>query len=587
LAGIDKYELLSDLAKRRGFFWPSFEIYGGVSGYIDLGPLGSKLKRNLEERWLKFFVHRHGFVTITSPVINPEKIFIASGHIEHFKDLIVSCRNCNRHFRADQVITEAMPGRADIATEAMTAKEIDQFVEENHIRCPECGGSLTQSEHFSTMFRTNIGPYGDLLGYGRPEAAQGIFVDFKRVYEVCRERLPIGIAQIGTVMRNEISPRQGPIRLREFTIMELEFFFDPDEPGCEFMERVGNVELPLLLGEERERGSSKIIRLLAPEAAARGYVRNEWSAYFMAVSVEFANSLGIPFEKQRFEEKLVTERSHYSTQTFDHQVWLDRWGWVEIAGHAYRTNFDLSAHIKYSGVDLSIFKPYPTPVEKKVTVVIPNETALGPLLREKTQSVVESLVSAKPEEIRKAFAESGYFEVQGFRVLPSHVRFEERHVRETGKRVVPHVVEPSFGAERIAYATLEHAYTRVSDRVVLRLPIDLAPVQMMVFPLMTKDGLAEVASDVASFLLEQDFDVEYDASGTIGRRYARADEIGVPISITVDYQSLKDGTVTLRDRDTWRQVRNEWRNIPDLMRGFLRGKLAFSELGKSVEVAYE
>lgn len=587
LTGLDKYELLSDLAKRRGFFWPSFEIYGGVSGYLDLGPLGTRIKRRIEDRWLQLFVYQHGFAAISTPVITPDRVFMASGHIEHFKDLMVTCEQCHRHFKADHVITEAMPGRTDIATEAMSAQEIDAFIGENRIRCPECGGPLSRSEYFSTMFKTNIGPYGDVVGYGRPEAAQGMFVDFKRVYETSRQKLPLGIAQIGTVMRNEISPRQGPIRLREFTIMELEFFFDPEERGCEYMGRVGGVELPLLLAKDREQKQSQLTKVLASEAASRGFVIYDWLAYFMALSVRFASSLGIPLDKQRFEEKLPTERSHYSAQTFDHQIWLDRWGWVEIAGHACRTNFDLSAHIKASGVDLSIFKPYPIPVEKKVTVVVPLESALGPMLKEKTSTVVQTLASANPEELKRAFKDAGYFDVQGFKVLPSHLRFEDRIIRETGRRFTPHVVEPSFGAERIVYSMLEYAYTRVKDRVVLRIPADLAPLQMMVCPLMAKDGLPEIGREIVDFLAMQGFDVEYDDAGTIGKRYARADEIGVPISITLDYQTMKDQTVTLRDRDTWQQVRNEWKAVPELVRAFMKGKVLFSALGAPVEVTYE
>jgi len=526
-------------------------------------------------------------VEISTPVVTPEKVFMASGHIEHFKDLMVSCGNCRRHFKADYAITEAMPGRTDIAIEAMAAGEIDSLIRANHVRCPECGGELGRAEYFSTMFRTNIGPYGDLTGYGRPEAAQGMFVDFKRVYETTRERLPLGIAQIGTVMRNEISPRQGPIRLREFTIMELEFFFDPEEPGCEFIDRVKDVELPLLLAKAREAQKDDITRVQAHEAAKLGYVKTEWSAYMMALSVKFASSLGIPLDRQRFEEKLPGERSHYSAQTFDHQIWLDRWGWVEIAGHAYRTNFDLSAHIEYSGVDLSVFKPYETPVERKTTAIVALESVLGPALREKTRPVVDALSAADPEEVMRAFNQFGYFDVQGFKVLPSHVRFEDRTIRETGRRVIPHVVEPSFGAERIVYSTLEYAYSRVKDRVVLKLPAHLVPVQVMVLPLMAKDGLPEIAATIADFLASEDFEVEYDDSGTIGRRYARADEVGVPVAVTVDYQTREDGTVTLRDRDTWRQVRNDWKIIPGLVRGFLRGQLDFSRLGTPVDVSYE
>ena len=587
LAGVDKYELLSDLAKRRGFFWPSFEIYGGLSGYLDLGPLGAKLKRRIEDKWLNLFVYQHGYAAISTPVITPERVFIASGHVDHFKDLMVTCLQCNRHYKADYVITEAMPARTDIAIEAMSASEIDAFIADNHVRCPECGGPLSKAEFASTMFKTTIGPYGDLTGYGRPEAAQGIFIDFKRVFESSREKLPLGVAQVGTVMRNEISPRQGPIRLREFTIMEMEFFFDPEEPKCPYLHRVRETILPILLSKEREHGSSEIELISPPEAAKQKLVLNEWMAYFMALSVEFVQSLGIPPDKQRFEEKLPAERSHYSSQTFDHQIWLDRWGWVEIAGHAYRTDFDLSAHIKNSGADLSIFKSYETSIEKTLTTIVPLDSVLGPMLREKSKKVIEALKAADPEEVKRGLDKSGYFDVDGFKVLPSHVRFEERTVRETGKRVIPHVVEPSFGAERLVYSALEYAYTRFKDRVVLKLPPDLAPTRVMVFPLMPKDGLPEIASGVQELLLKHGFETEYDESGTIGRRYARADEIGVPLSVTVDYKTKEDGTVTVRNRDTWEQIRNEWTKLPEIATRFLKGETEFRELGTPVQVGYE
>ena len=587
MAGIDKYELLSDLAKRRGFFWPSFEIYGGISGYLDLGPLGSKLKRRIEDKWLKTFVDQHGYASISTPVITPEKVFLASGHVAHFKDLMVTCAQCKRHFKADHVIVQAMPARTDIATEAMSGDEIDRFISENHIRCPECGGVLGKCEFFSTMFKTNIGPYSDIVGYGRPEAAQGMFVDFKRVFEATRERLPLGIAQIGTVMRNEISPRQGPIRLREFTIMEMEFFFDPEESKCPYLERVEGTSLPILLAEEREQGKDEIIELNPRQAVKGGKIITEWGAYFMALSIEFVTALGIPKEKQRFEEKMPAERSHYSSQTFDHQIWLDRWGWVEVAGHAYRTDFDLAAHIRLSGADLSIFKPYDKPIAKKTRVVVPQESVLGPLLREKARATVDALKVVKPEDIEDSFAKVGFFEIHGLKILPSHVRIEEKTEKEAGRRVVPYVVEPSFGAERLVYSALEYAYTRSRDRVILKLPMGLAPTQLMVFPLMAKNGLPEIASDVQRALIAAGLETDYDEAGTIGRRYARADEIGVPLSVTVDYKTKADQTVTIRDRDSWHQVRSDWRKIPEHARRYFRGEIGFSELGTPLEVAYE
>jgi glycyl-tRNA synthetase len=318
-----------------------------------------------------------------------------------------------------------------------------------------------------------------------------------------------------------------------------------------------------------------------------GKIITEWGAYFMALSIEFAEALGIPREKQRFEEKMPAERSHYSSQTFDHQIWLDRWGWVEVAGHAYRTDFDLSGHIKLSGADLSIFKPYEKPITKVSKVVVPQQSVLGPLLREKTRTTVDALKAVNPQEIEDSFAKSGFFIIQGFKLLPSHVRIEEKTGKEAGRRIVPHVVEPSFGAERLVYSALEYAYTRSQDRVVLRLPLDLVPTQLMVFPLMVKDGLPEIASEVRRGLMAVGLEVDYDEAGTIGRRYARADEIGVPLSVTVDYKTKQDQTVTIRDRDSWRQVRSDWRSIPEGASRYLRGELGFSELGTPVEVSYE
>ncbi len=388
-------------------------------------------------------------------------------------------------------------------------------------------------------------------------------------------------------MRNEISPRQGPIRLREFTIMEMELFFDPNEASCPYLDQVKGTLLPILLAKERERKGSQDIHVSPRDAVSKGIVLTEWMAYFMALSVEFVESLGIPSDKQRFEEKMVAERSHYSSQTFDHQIRLDRWGWVEIAGHAYRTDFDLAAHIKSSGADLSIFKPYDSPISRKVKSVVPIDSVLGPLLREKSKPVIDTLRSINPDEVMNGFEKFGFFEVQGFKILPTHVRFEEQTIREAGRRVVPYVVEPSFGAERLVYSALEHAYTRYKDRVVLRLPKNLAPTQVMIFPLMAKDGLPELATEIQTRLSESGLEVELDESGTIGRRYARADEVGVPLSVTVDYRSKEDKTVTIRDRDTWKQVRGDWKELPEAVLRFFRGETEFDALGTPVETDYE
>ena len=574
----DKYEMVADLAKRRGYFWPSFEIYGGVSGFLDLGPLGTAMKRRIIEKWLDTFIRRHGFVEISTPVITPERIFEASGHVAHFKDSMVGCLNCKRRFKADNLLKEA----ANINAEAFSLSEIEQAINEKQIRCVECGGQLSKPEYFSTMFRTSIGPYSESVAYGRPEAAQGMFVDFKRVYESLRERMPIAIAQIGTALRNEISPRQGPIRLREFTIMEFEFFYDPEESACPHISEVAEEEVRILPLQLRDKGIEEPATATIRQVLDKKFVISEWSAYFMGLSQRFMSGLGIPPASQRFLEKSPNERAHYSSQTYDHEILLDRWGWVEMAGHANRSTHDLSSHIKGSGSDLTVFKKYDAPVIRKERVARPIDSAIGPAFKAQAVTVKKLIESAKTTDIEQSIKEKGFYMAGEFKVLPTHVKFDWIETKESGRRFVPEVVEPSFGAERLLYAALEYAYTQVKDRVVLNIPVDIAPIQASVFPLMAKDGLDDKARSVCDVLRRARFDVDYDESGTIGRRYARADEIGVPIAITIDYDTLKDETVTLRDRITWKQVRTPITSLVDKLRAYFEESRPFSTLGTPI-----
>ena len=574
----DKYELLAETARRRGFFWPSFEIYGGVGGFIDYGPLGIGLRRKIEEKWRDFFVRREGLLELDTPIIVPEKVFQASGHVDHFKDPVIECLSCKRSYRTDHLLKE----KAHVDAEALSLDEMDLAIKKNLVRCPECGGELSKPKQLGTMFKTTIGPYIESTAYGRPETAQGMFIDFKRLYEIGRERLPLGIAQIGRSLRNEISPRQGPIRLRELNMMEFEFFFDPEAPQPRVTEEVKDEVIRLVPAGKRLRGNEEPIELTIAEALQRNYILNAWSAYFMVQSRRFVDMLGIPPERQRFHEKLPNERAHYSAQTYDHEVLLDRWGWVELAGHAYRTDFDLRAHMLGSGVDMSVFKAYDRPVRKSVRKLVPQLHVLGKKFGEKTRIIAGEIARQDLATVEKAFSTKGWLEIGESRVGPEDVKIVEEIVEETGTRFIPHVVEPSFGSDRLLYAVLEYAYSREKDRVVLHIPRDLAPVQAAVFPLMAKNGLAEKALQLYKVLLNEGFDVEYDETGSIGRRYARADEAGVPIAITVDYDTVEDETVTLRDRDTWKQVRANIPRVPELLEAYVRKRIEFEQMGKPV-----
>ncbi|MCX6660218.1 MAG: glycine--tRNA ligase [Candidatus Bathyarchaeota archaeon] len=547
----DKYEKVIELGRRRGFFWPSYEIYGGAGGFLDFGPAGVALKRKIENKWRDFFLKRHGFLEIETPIITPEKIFRASGHVEHFKDPMIECKICKRVFRADHLLRDLGVKN----TESMTLTELRNEFETRGTVCPECGGQLLEPRHMQTMFQTTIGPYTEAIAYGRPEAAQGIFVNFRRLFEVAREQFPIGVGQVGHALRNEISPRQGPIRLREFTIMEFEFFFDPEEPQCPLLKDVQDVEVRVIPIQSRKEKSEEPLQMSLRDAVDRKVILVEWMAYFMGLSQQFIGELGIPQDKQRFLEKLPSERAHYSAQTFDQEIYLDRWGWTEISGHAYRTSYDLSRHMDQSGVDNRVFRPYPRPVEVEEKRLVPDVDAIRKTFGDDFPKVMELVGTVDQGLLEDALTKKGSYEIDGFTITQNHVKAKTLKRKETGKRIVPHVVEPSFGADRLVYSAMEYAYSIKEDRVVLGLPKDIAPFQVVVLPLLKKSDLVEKANKIYRMLLEAKIDTYCDEVGSIGRRYARADEIGVPLAVTVDYETLTDGTLTVRHRDTWKQVR--------------------------------
>jgi glycyl-tRNA synthetase len=504
----EKVEKIMELAKRRGLFWPSYEIYGGTSGFVTFGPLGAVLKRRIEDKFRQFYVRPLGILEIESSMILPSKVFEASGHVEHFKEPMVECTKCRRKFRADHLLQEQVK-MSDTETEKLSLSELKDEIEKHNVRCVECGGVLGEPKYFMTMFTTTIGPYSDAVGYGRPEAAQSIFVEFRRLWEQARERLPFGVVQIGHVLRNEISPRQGPIRLREFTIMDVEFFFDPEEPNCAPLKDVENETFRLVRAEAKLKGEKEPISVTVKDALQKGYIKAEWQAYFMALAQRFLRELGVPDEKQRFMEKLDWERAHYSAQSFDQEIYLERWGWTEVSGHAYRTDYDLKSHMDASGVDMRAFKE--------------------------------------------------------------------------GRRFIPHVVEPSFGSDRLVYVAVEYAYQAKKDRAVLSLSRELAPIQVGIYPLLGKDGLPDKAWQIYQMLIKEGFMADYDESGSIGRRYARADEAGTPLGITIDYDTLKDDSATIRDRDSWKQVRTPIDQLAMMLRDYFNHKKEFEDLGRLVK----
>ncbi len=443
------------LCKRRGFVFPGSEIYGGLANTYDYGPLGALMMRNIQNLWWENFVTKRSDVygLDTAVFMSPE-VWISSGHTANFNEVLVDCKDCKNRTGAEKMIEAYFEDQGkDEKVEGKSVEELEKMINENKIPCPECGKfNWTKPRKFNNLFETHIGivPENKSLNYLRGELAQGMFVNFKNVLDSMRTKLPFGLAQIGKVFRNEITKGNFIFRTLEFTLMEFEYFFNPNN--------------------------------------------QKWVEIFDYWKKEMENwivSLGISEDKLKWRTHTDEERAHYSMKTED----LDfefAVGFKEMFGLAYRTDFDLKNHIEKAGADLSYTDP------------------------------------------------------------------------ESGEKFVPHVIEPTFGSSRIFLALLTNGYTEEEDRIVLKLNKKVAPYRVAVFPLVkNKENIVKKAKEVYENIQKKGFSVDWDDRGNIGKRYFAQDEIGTPYCVTVDYQTLEDGTVTIRDRDTMKQERIKIENIEE------------------------
>ncbi|MDR3282915.1 MAG: glycine--tRNA ligase [Candidatus Methanoplasma sp.] len=560
-------DLLS-VCKRRGFIWPSFELYGGVAGMFDYGPLGFSLRNNIVDTWRDVYKGGEGFVEIDSETVNPREVFKASGHVDEFADLITYCTKCNLPFRADHLVKEFYNN-----PDVLTPKELDDSFAKHGISCPECKGRLGPVEEFNLMFKTSIGPGSSRVGYLRPETAQGIFVNFLNLYRYNREKLPLGVIQTGRGYRNEIAPRQGMIRMREFNMMEVELFVDPEDKDWARFPEVADQKLDLVpnTGEEA-------ITVTLEEAVEKGIIANRVLAYFIYVTKKFLTRLGIDESRLRFRQHLSDEMAHYAADCWDAEILLS-YGWIEVTGIADRGCWDLSRHAQFSGTDLTHFKKFDEPKEVECDKVKARHKALGPAYKGKAKAIADALEAKNPSDVRDGKVTVS---VDGEDIVLGSEFFEVARAKEklSGERVVPHVIEPSHGLDRIFYSVLEHAYSYDSkeDYTVLRLRPEVAPIKVGVFPLMEKDGLDVLAQRIHHDVHSHRVEAYYDGAGTIGKRYARMDEVGTPWCITVDYDSLEGpqkGTVTIRDRDSGTQKRVAADSVSTVIDALLGGKSFF------------
>ncbi|TKJ17565.1 glycine--tRNA ligase [Candidatus Woesearchaeota archaeon B3_Woes] len=469
-------EDMTVFCKKKGFVYSSAEIYGGLAGFWDFGPLGVELKNNIKAEWWKFFVqNREDVVGVDGSIITNPKVWEASGHVDSFTDVYVVCEKCKK------------PNKIDKA-------------EFGKVKC-DCGGKYTNQGDFNLMFKTQVGPGKGVTSYLRPETAQLIFTNFKLVAENARMKLPFGIAQIGKAFRNEISPREFLFRSREFEQMELQYFIDPDKvDDCPFYNKIKNQKINILTSKEKVMSIEEMLK--------NKIFKNKWHAYWLSNSYQWFLSLGIDKNNLRLREHRKDELSHYANAAVDIEYKFST-GWKEIFGSHDRSQFDLTQHEKTSKKELKTY----------------DET--------------------------------------------------------TNKKILPLVIESSFGVERAMLAFLFDAYNDDKKRgnIVLNLHNKLAPVKIGVFSLVNK--LNKETKQVYDILKEKAA-CQYDTAGSVGRRYARADEIGIPFCITFDFDSLKDKSVTIRNRNDTKQVRVKIAELKDTLKSLLDSEIKFEKTGKKI-----
>ena len=550
--GPERLSRLSGMLKRRGVILPAFEIHGGYAGLYDFGPVGGRLRNRVNQTWIDHWQSLGNIVEISCPTITPYPVLEASGHVGEFSDFMTDCGKCGEASRADTLIEQIV-----VNADALSKSELEQLIAEHKPVCPNCGAvSWSKITAQNLMFNTKIGAGSSgRPGFLRPETAQGMFTSFTSIYRHFRERLPFGAIQTGKGYRNEISPRQGMIRLREFNMAELEYFIDPEqEPNHDFSS--WNSPVTLISEENGE------VIMTFGQAVQDGIIRHPTVGFFMGWTMDFLLSVGINPEGLRFRQHESNEMAHYAQDCWDAEI-LGSYGWIECVGIAHRGCYDLTAHEEATGQKLRAWRQFSEPKLVETNGWKIDGAKAGPAFRAlagKVKEFVENL------EASATFPMVTSIEGQEVEILLEHVKRVQTTENVTGEWYVPHVVEPAFGIDRIIWHLLDHSYTEIKkegeDYTILSLPSEVAPIDVAVLPLSEKDGMQELAEEIHRNLCGKKgvFSV-YDASGSIGRRYARADEIGVPFCITIDNQSVSDNTVTLRDRDSREQIRL---NIDDL-----------------------
>ena len=614
--------VVEPLFRRRLFYTPSFEIYGGEKGLFDYGPPGCALQANIVDLWRKHFVLEEDMLEVDCTMLTPEAVFKTSGHVDKFADFMCKDPKSGEIFRADHIIEQVLEarlnanknargqtiGNLDDATvqeyEETLARidnyggdELGQLIKKYDIKGPTTGAELDPPKAFNLMFQTQLGPAaGKPNSYLRPETAQGQFLNFQKLLEFNQQAMPFASASIGKSFRNEISPRAGLLRVREFLMAEIEHFIDPE--GGKKHDRfqdVKDTKLVLLNRKTQLGGSTKTEEVPIGEAVASGLVDNETLGYFLVRIQEFMLKIGVDKSKMRFRQHMANEMAHYAADCWDCEL-LSSYGWIECVGCADRSAYDLTVHMNKTGAPLVVRQTRAQPIVVEEYEVELNKKKLGPTFR-KDAKAVENAVDALTQELREKLAldmeKNGKINIStpgvgsGTTELDKDIlTIEKRKRTEHTREYTPNVIEPSFGIGRILYSLMEHVFwTREGDeaRGVLSFPPLVAPTKVLLVPLSNNPDFKPVLQKLTAKLRRLGVSNKIDnSSASIGKRYSRNDELGTPLGITVDFQTLKDKSITLRDRDTTKQVRASEDEICSAIKSLVDGEMTWADIAKKL-----
>ncbi|XP_070550171.1 glycine--tRNA ligase-like [Ptychodera flava] len=595
---------MEDLLKRRFFYDNSFAIYGGVTGLFDFGPMGCAMKTNILNLWRKHFIIEEGMLEVDCAMLTPEPVLRASGHVERFADFMVKDVKTGECFRADHLLEAHMekllmdkkitPEKRQECEQVI--READNFSQEElgqkfklyDVKSPVTGNDLSDPIEFNLMFSTSIGPAGNIPGFLRPETAQGIFVNFKRLLEFNQGKLPFASAQIGNAFRNEISPRSGLIRVREFAMAEIEHFVDPNEKNHPKFSDVADVKVSLYSSRGQMAGEGAKEMTLG-EAVSQGIIANNVLGYFMGRIYLFCMKIGVRHEKFRFRQHLENEMAHYACDCWDAEC-KTSYGWIECVGCADRSCYDLKQHTKSTKVPLVAEKRLPEPKVVEVVEAQPQKNIIGKEFKKDAKAIMEFLSNFNEcdvQELESALNANGEmsYKIDGksVSIKPDMVNIKRYDKKIHVEEITPSVIEPSFGIGRLMYSVLEHNYAvREGDdqRGYFKLPAEISPLKCSILPLSNNEQFRPFVQKLASEMSKAGVSHRVDdSSGSIGRRYARTDEIAIPFGVTIDFDSLKEpNTATLRERDSMDQIRAPLSELPGVVSDLATGRITWEEV---------